>query len=485
MGRERRVIVGFHQAPGAAEQTLIQRHRGKLRRKFKRIKAISARLTDQSIAELQNDPNVAYVEEDAIVTAVEPDFGNGEYLESWGVSHIGSASVHAKGIQGTGIKIAVIDTGIDYDHPDLDGNYRGGINIIDPDNPAGPFDNSWNSHGTHVAGIIAAELNGEGVVGVAPKASLYAIKTLDYAGAGYLSDLIAGIEWAVANGMDIVNMSVGLRNNSQALAEACAKAYEAGVLLVAAAGNTGVYGSGEVLYPALYSSVIAVAATDANDAIHYISAASAGVGFVAPGGDIYSTTAYGGYAFLSGTSQASPHVAGVAALILSTGLSDLDGDGVANNRDLRMQLQQTALDLGDPGKDDIHGYGLVSAEAAVAASEETHITLSLPINWARNRWISAQRVNLTGGIYSIKLTSNGIRNIRIIVFENNQYLREYAKTYSFNGAGRSRGNSKPWRRGKDNSEHTFTLDARDKALKVILMPRGKPGTSADAYINRL
>jgi len=366
---ERRVIVGFHQMPHASERALIRRHRGRLKREFRRVKALSARLSDRAIEKLQNDPRVAYVEEDVVVMAIEGEFA-GEYQRSWGVTRIEAASVHAENVQGAGVKVAILDTGIDYNHPDLDANYKGGVNLVDPARPNDPFDDSWNSHGTHVAGIIAAELDGTGVASVAPAASLYAIKALDGGGAGYLSDVIAGIEWAITNEMDVVNMSLGLGSDSQALFEVCSRAYESGVLLVAAAGNTGVYSGGKVLYPALYPSVIAVGATTIDDAIHYDSAVGSDIELVAPGGGIYSTTVYGGYGFLSGTSQAAPHVAGVAALILSAGLQDLNGDREVNNKDLRLQLQNATFDLGDPGKDTVFGYGLVNAKAATIENPE-------------------------------------------------------------------------------------------------------------------
>jgi len=364
MAGEQRVIVGFHQMPHASERALIRRHRGKLKRRFKGVKALSARLTDRAIARLKNDPRIAYIEKDVVVMAIDAEFGNIEYSESWGVDRIGSATVHAESVKGAGIKVAVLDTGIDYNHPDLNDNYKGGINLVDPAQADNPFDDSWNSHGTHVAGIIAAELDGSGVVGVAPAASLYAIKALDGGGLGYLSDVIAGIEWAIDNDMDIVNLSLGLKNHSEALAEACAKAYEAGVLLVAAAGNTGTFEGGEVRYPALYPSVIAVGATTSDDAVYFKSAAGPDIEMVAPGTGIYSNKAYEDYGYLTGTSQAAPHVAGVAALILSAGLDDLNGDSVIDNQDLRLQLQNAAFDLGDPGKDDIYGFGLINARAA-------------------------------------------------------------------------------------------------------------------------
>ncbi len=361
---ERRVIIGFHETPRASERALIRRHKGRLKRELRGVRALSARLSERAIARLQNDPRVAYIEKDVVVMAIDAEFGNIEYSESWGVDRIESAAVHAERVKGAGVKVAVLDTGIDYTHPDLDANYKGGINLVDPAQADNPFDDSWNSHGTHVAGIIAAELDGSGVVGVAPAASLYAIKALDAGGLGYLSDVIAGIEWAIENDMDIVNLSLGLKDHSEALAEACARAYEAGVLLVAAAGNTGTFEGGAVRYPALYPSVISVGATSLDDSVYFKSATGPDIEMVAPGTGIYSSTAYENYGHLTGTSQAAPHVAGVAALILSAGLDDLNSDGAIDNQDLRLQLQNGAFDLGDPGKDNVYGFGLVNAKAA-------------------------------------------------------------------------------------------------------------------------
>ena len=372
---ERRVIVGFHQTPGVFERALIRRHKGKLKHSFSAIKALSVKLTDSAISELQNDPRVAYVEEDAVVMAIDGEFSySAEYLESWGVARVEAPAVHAENVTGAGVKVAILDTGIDYTHVDLDANYRGGVNLVDPTTPADPFDDSLSGHGTHVAGVIGAELDANGIVGVAPNVSLYAVKVLDRYGYGFLSDILAGLEWAITNDMDVVNMSLGLSTSSQALAEVCARAYENGILLIAAAGNTGVYGGGKVLYPALYSSVISVGATDAADAIYRSSARGADLEVVAPGAGIYSTMPWGVgtyaemsdafYNYLTGTSQAAPYVAGVAALILSAGLNDINGDGVVDNRDLRLQLQSAAFDLGDPGEDDVYGFGLVNAKAA-------------------------------------------------------------------------------------------------------------------------
>ena len=163
--------------------------------------------------------------------------------------------------------MAILDTGIDYTHEDLDGNYRGGYDFVFGDDD--PFDDSRNSHGTHVAGIIAAEKNGIGVVGVAPEAEIYAVKVLDGAGFGTEDWIIAGIEWAVSNGVDVINMSL-TGPDRQGLREACEQARNAGILLVAAGGNS-LAGGGPVKYPAAYNSVIAVTGTDALDLPGYFA----------------------------------------------------------------------------------------------------------------------------------------------------------------------------------------------------------------------
>lgn len=358
---ERAVIIGFNNRPGSAERALLRAHNGMMRHAFRLIKAFAANLPDQEISRLRANPRIKYVVEDAVVSLVEPELSEVEYGNSWGVQRIGCESVHAQGITGREVKVAVIDTGIDYTHPQLSVNYRGGYDFVFKDE--NPYDDSWNSHGTHVAGVIAAVADGSGVVGGAPDASLYAVKVLDGSGSGLLSWVIAGIEWSVANGMDIANISIA-GPDSPALHEACDAAYAAGLLLVAAGGNTR---GGDVLYPAAYDSVIAVSASDQSDLPAWFSPMAAEVELMAPGVVINSTTADGEYALLSGTSQAAPHVAAVAALLLAGRQVDANLDGVINNRDVRLRLQQTAVDLGDAGRDELYGFGLVDAQAAVRA----------------------------------------------------------------------------------------------------------------------
>jgi subtilisin len=234
IAKDKSVIVGFHEKPGHLEKALIHEARGIIKRTYRLIPAMAVTVSEAGIEKIKKNKKVAYVEEDVIYKAVEPLIGV-EYINSWGVFRIFSDVAHTSGNKGAGTWVAVLDTGIDYTHPDLNDNFKGGIDIVFNDND--PFDDSWNSHGTHVAGIIAAEENDIGVIGVAPEADLYAVKVLDGGGFGLLSWIIAGIDWAVLNGMDIINMSLE-GPDSQFLQAACNNAYSAGVLLVAAGGNT-------------------------------------------------------------------------------------------------------------------------------------------------------------------------------------------------------------------------------------------------------
>ena len=304
---------------GPAEEAVI-RAGGIVDHVFELIPAIAIRIPKAALPGLERNPLVVSIEPDVVVTALpKPDTppgqdkkpgGGGEKEQPpqqvpWGVDRIDAEYAHSAGYTGLGAKVAVLDTGIDYKHPDLDDNCYGGVNVI---NPRKSYKDD-NGHGTHVAGIIAAENNGIGVVGVAPDASLYGVKALDRNGSGWLSDIIAGLEWCVNNRMDVVNMSLGTNSDIQALHDAC-DAASATVILVAAAGNDG----GAVDYPAAYNSVIAVSATNISDGLAYFSSYGPEIEIAAPGVNILSTYKGGGYETHSGTSMAAPHVAGTLTL---------------------------------------------------------------------------------------------------------------------------------------------------------------------------
>lgn len=368
------VLIGFAKAPGPDEQALIHRVGGNTKYTYRLIPVIAAEVPERAIPGLLRNPNVTHIERDGLAYAVDDAL-------PWGVDRIDAEVVHNRNNKGTGVKVAVIDTGIDKDHPDLAANVKGGVNLVLQWLGLNVDPNAWdddNGHGSHVAGIIAAADNGIGVIGVAPEAWLYGIKVLDKNGQGYWSDIIAGIDWAVdPNGdgdrsdrMDVINMSLGATTAPEDLGRACNEAYLAGIVVVAAAGNNGDSNpDDDVIWPAKYGSVIAVAATDSNDTRASWSSDGPEVELAAPGVSVYSTYKNGGYATMSGTSMASPHVAGTAALVIAWGgLTDLSYDGDINNLDVRIKLEQTARNLGTPGLDPWYGYGLVDAAAASASS---------------------------------------------------------------------------------------------------------------------
>ncbi len=227
----------------------------------------------------------------------------------WGIARVKAPAAWATS-RGKGVKLVVIDTGIDMTHPELSGILKGGWNAI---STAATF-NDDNGHGTHCSGTIAAKDDDQGVVGVAPQIDLYGVKVLDANGSGTFDDVIAGMLWAVENKMEVASMSLGASSGNQALADAVEAMRKGGVILIAAAGNSG----GSVGYPAAYPGAIAIAASDSKDKLASFSSRGPQVAVIAPGVAVKSTYMGGGYDTLSGTSMATPHVAGLTALYVAT-----------------------------------------------------------------------------------------------------------------------------------------------------------------------
>ncbi|WP_019240920.1 MULTISPECIES: S8 family peptidase [Bacillus] len=219
--------------------------------------------------------------------------------------------------KGKGITVAVLDTGCDVEHPDLKNRIIGGRNFTKDDRGNPEVFKDYNGHGTHVAGTIAAEENGSGVVGVAPEASLLIVKVLDKSGSGSYEGIINGILYAIEQKVDIISMSLGGPNDVQELHEAVKKATNQGILVVCAAGNDGDGddSTDEYGYPGSYNEVISVGAIDLERRSSRFTNSNNEVDLVAPGEKIYSTFLNGTYKSLSGTSMATPHVSGALALL--------------------------------------------------------------------------------------------------------------------------------------------------------------------------
>jgi subtilisin len=284
------------------------------------ISAISCSIRPQSA--LMRCPIIKSIEEDIQINIHDASISSsttsklprnkvytGSQMIPWGVNQIKAPLAWRKSL-GSKINIGVIDTGIDPTHPDLRTVYQG-VNLLFPGLP--PTDD--NGHGTHIAGIIAASSTGQGILGVAPQASIYAVKAFDRLGSAYVSDIIAGIEWCVENDMDIINMSFGMKTYSVALENTIRSAYKAGKVIVASCGNEG--RKATIDYPAKFQQVVSVGAITRAGKIANFSNKGKRIDIYAPGEKIYSCWLNSKYNELSGTSMATAHVTGVIALMLA------------------------------------------------------------------------------------------------------------------------------------------------------------------------
>jgi len=359
--KERKIVVFKGGVDEQTKEALLSSAGAEKIKDLKLVNGKAVFVSKKGEEELLKSGKVLRIDPDVEVFALENIRIKGVKLQpsqtlTWNIDQV-DAEISWTISTGDPVKVGVIDTGIDLKHPDLQANIKGGYNAINP--LKSPNDD--NGHGTHVAGIIAALNNSIGVVGVGPNIDLYAIKVLNANGSGYLSDVIEGLDWAITNKMQVVNMSLGTSQDVQSFHDAIVRTYNAGITIVAAAGNSG----GSVSYPAAYPEVIAVSATDQNNQIASFSSRGPEVDLAAPGVSIYSTYKGQSYATLSGTSMAAPHVTGAAALIIDTKKCDLNLDGVCTPAEVQQRLEQTAIDLGDPGKDNLYGSGLVNVYNAL------------------------------------------------------------------------------------------------------------------------
>lgn len=262
------------------------------------------------------------------------------------------------------VVVAVLDTGVQSDHPDLKGRLVEGINIVDPS--VSPEDDV--GHGTHVAGIIAAEVNNnEGVAGMTWFTKIMPVKVLDSTGAGSTYSVAEGIIWATDHGANIINMSLGNYAEAEFLHDALKYAYERGVVLVAASGNDNTDRPG---FPAAYPEVLAVSATDSDESRADYSNYGDYIDVAAPGTSIPSTYPGSRYAALSGTSMACPHVAALASLVRAA-------NPVLSNEEVMNILRTTSRDLGAQGRDSEFGFGQIDVKSALQSASGINNSLQL------------------------------------------------------------------------------------------------------------
>lgn len=363
---------------------------------FKLIDAAVVEIPSGAVGKLKKLPGVKMVEFDHQAVLLGKPAGVGKPGSSqpaqtipWGIERVKAPDTWSitDGSSGGVIEVAILDTGIDYDHPDLADNLAWCVSTLRGRVSTKLKDcKDQNGHGTHVAGTIAALNNDIGVVGVAPNVEIYAVRVLDAGGRGSYSDIAMGIEQAIlgpdgvldADGdgivagdpdddaAEVISMSLGGSSDDQYLHDMIIKAYNYGVVIVAASGNEGAESPS---YPAAYPEVIAVGATDSNDQVASWSNRQPEVS--APGVDILSTYPDDSYETLSGTSMATPHVSGVVALIQAAYYNKYGNvlpvgtfDDMSDNT-VRGILHITADDMGPTGWDADYGYGIVRADLAV------------------------------------------------------------------------------------------------------------------------
>lgn len=351
------------------------------------------------VDQLSDDPRVEYAEPDYIYWALgapnDPDYSSKQWAHT---ERMNSAAAWDLSTGSNTVTIAVIDTGIDETHPDLAAKIVAGYDFVDDD--SNPHD--LNGHGTHVAGIAAAITNnGVGVAGMSWGARIMPVRVLGADGSGSSSDITSAINWASTHGAKVLNLSLGGTSYSTSMQNAVTSATNAGALVIAAMGNCRTAGGGcpyanPTAYPAAYSNVMAVAATNRSDTYAYYSQYGSHCDIAAPGGamtylhdpgGIYSTlptytvdmTGDGfskNYDYLQGTSMATPYVSGMAALIWSVSPS-------LTPAQVQQVMQDTAVDLGPTGWDANYGYGRIDALAALQSVSLSAPTLS-PISNPEN-----------------------------------------------------------------------------------------------------
>ncbi|MEM0515252.1 S8 family serine peptidase [Pseudoalteromonas sp. YIC-827] len=344
---EQRYIVKFKPGQKASVMTAVSNNRGKVKRELDKHRLVAVTLPAQAAKQFKNRKDIEFVEVD------QKRYLMAESMP-YGISMVQANQV-SDALTGN-MKVCIMDTGYDLGHEDLPNTGVTGDDGYGSYN-SGNWYEDGHGHGTHVSGTIAAlGGNGTGVVGVNPSGnlSLHMVKVFDSSGNwAYGSDLVAAVDQCMAAGAKVISMSLGGSGSSSAEQAAFDNAHANGLLSIAAAGNDG---NSSMSYPASYGSVVSVAAVDSNGNKASFSQYNSQVEIAAPGVAVNSTLPNNSYAAWSGTSMATPHVAGVAALVWSHYPS-------CSNDQLRTAMAISAEDRGSAGRDNSYGWGIVKAKA--------------------------------------------------------------------------------------------------------------------------
>lgn len=359
----------------AKAELVISRNSGKGKKLGHTKNLLATELSDAQANELASDPNVLYIEEDFILSANEAAASTINENTEWNIEAIGTNEAHCMGYSGLGIKVAVLDSGLDKW---LSVNVNGAIDLVMENGEEDTDD--LTGHGTAVSSIISAPFDNEELIGVAPNAELFVIKVLDSQNSSPVSRVIEGIDWCIENDIDVINLSFGTGNYSMSLNEKIQEATQKGLIIVSSAGNNGE--TGGLQYPAKYDNVIAVASVGADMQRVDSSATGEGLSVAAPGDQISTMGLFGGNSIVSGTSFAAAHITGVVAILLEKNPN-------ASPEFIHALIKASSKPLGEPIE---YGAGLVDLSYALEIYDE------FAVNFNNHDWQSPLNTGIVSDV---------------------------------------------------------------------------------------
>lgn len=332
----------------------------------------------------------------------------------WQISAFNFPSIWLQ-TKGKGIKVAVIDTAVDLNHPDI--KIEGGWDFVKnvPLSKLTPI----QGHGTHVCGIIGARDNGFGIIGVAPECSLYSLVALDDTGSGSYNTIIRALDWCISNKMDVINMSIGGGSDTPEFYQAIRRVYDANIPMICAGGN-GSWDTGYLDFPGTYNETISVAAVNENFTRASFSSIGPNIDVAAPGVNILSCTPNNTYSIYSGTSMASPFVTGLVAIMIAKHRIFGGTTPLNNVEDVRNHLIKVARDVDYKGQDNYTGYGIINPTSSMDYDAQPQTPTLIESNFLLSNFMMklskeynklTQIFGVKGESIQVKLTEDEITTI--------------------------------------------------------------------------